>query len=148
MSSSAALQTVTRVFTATAGQVIETAFTVPPPASGVSAATILQAPHESPAHYNPANPFVIFCIQAGLIICLSRALGWALGKLNQPKVIAEVVAGIVLGPSIMGRIPGFSAQIFPAPTLPYLNLVATIGLVLFLFLVGMECVVSLCPRRR
>lgn len=44
----------------------------------------------------------------------------------------------IRGPSVCGRIPGFTENIFPAPSLPYLNLVATIGLVLFLFLVGLE----------
>ena len=42
------------------------------------------------------------------------------------------------GPSAFGRIPGFTAQIFPPASISYLNLVATIGLVLFLFLVGLE----------
>jgi Kef-type K+ transport system membrane component KefB len=53
-------------------------------------------------------------------------------------VIAEVIGGILLGPSVMGRIPGFQASIFPAASMPNLTLVANIGLVLFLFLVGLE----------
>ena len=44
----------------------------------------------------------------------------------------------MLGPSVMGRIPGFSAAIFPTASIPNLNLVANLGLVLFLFLVGLE----------
>jgi Kef-type K+ transport system membrane component KefB len=58
--------------------------------------------------------------------------------MRQPRVISEVISGIILGPSILGRIPNFSNTIFPAQSLPYLTLTADIGLVLFLFLVGLE----------
>lgn len=50
------------------------------------------------------------------------------------------------GPSVCGRIPGFTDNIFPSASLPYLNLVATIGLVLFLFLVGLESDFSVFKR--
>lgn len=53
-------------------------------------------------------------------------------------MIAEVIGGILLGPSVFGRIPGFTNAIFPTASIPTLNLVATLGLVLFLFLVGLE----------
>ena len=46
----------------------------------------------------------------------------------------------------MGRIPGFSQHIFPTPSLPYLNLVATLGLVLFMFLVGLEVDLRIMKR--
>lgn len=68
----------------------------------------------------------------------TQALSIPLAKLRQPKVIAEVLGGILLGPTAFGRIPGFSKAIFPTQSLSYLNLVSTIGLVLFLFLVGLE----------
>lgn len=58
--------------------------------------------------------------------------------MRQPRVIAEVIGGILLGPSVMGRIPGFTAAIFPPASLPTLTLAANLGLVLFLFLVGLE----------
>ncbi|KAG8854394.1 K(+)/H(+) antiporter [Serendipita sp. 411] len=58
--------------------------------------------------------------------------------MRQPRVISEVIAGVILGPSILGRIPNFSNTIFPPESLPYLTLTANIGLVLFLFLVGLE----------
>jgi len=58
--------------------------------------------------------------------------------MRQPRVIAEVIGGILLGPSVMGRIPHFSATIFPPAALPNFTLVANLGLVLFLFLVGLE----------
>ncbi|KAE8350341.1 Sodium/hydrogen exchanger family-domain-containing protein [Aspergillus coremiiformis] len=92
----------------------------------------------NPSHYDPKNPIVIFIIQAGIIIILCRALHWPLSKIRQPRVIAEVIGGVVLGPSVMGRIPGFTDAIFPKASIPNLNLVANLGLILFLFLVGLE----------
>lgn len=79
------------------------------------------------------------CIaKAGLIIVFCRLLHWPLSKLRQPRVIAEVIGGVLLGPSVMGRVPGFTAHIFPTAAMPNLTLVANLGLVLFLFLVGLE----------
>jgi Kef-type K+ transport system membrane component KefB len=73
-----------------------------------------------------------------IIIVLCRLIHWPLSKIRQPRVIAEVIGGIVLGPSVMGRIPGFTDAIFPTASIPSLNVVANLGLVLFLFLVGLE----------
>ncbi|EAW15323.1 Kha1p [Aspergillus clavatus NRRL 1] len=92
----------------------------------------------NPSKYDPKNPIVTFIIQAGIIIILCRLLHWPLSKMRQPRVIAEVIGGIILGPSVMGRIPGFTEAIFPAASIPNLTLVANLGLVLFLFLVGLE----------
>ncbi|KAL3460727.1 Sodium/hydrogen exchanger family-domain-containing protein [Aspergillus heterothallicus] len=91
-----------------------------------------------PSQYDPKNPIVIFIIQAFIIIVLCRLLHWPLSKIRQPRVIAEVIGGIILGPSVMGRIPGFTESIFPTASIPNLNLFANVGLVLFLFLVGLE----------
>ncbi|OQE25617.1 hypothetical protein PENFLA_c008G00726 [Penicillium flavigenum] len=92
----------------------------------------------NPTHYDSKNPLVLFIIQAVIIIVLCRIIHWPLSKLRQPRVIAEVIGGIVLGPSVMGRIPGFTDAIFPAASIPSLNVVANLGLILFLFLVGVE----------
>ncbi|CAP99541.1 Pc22g22530 [Penicillium rubens Wisconsin 54-1255] len=93
----------------------------------------------NPTHYDSKNPLVLFIIQqAVIIIVLCRLIHWPLSKLRQPRVIAEVIGGIVLGPSVMGRIPGFTDAIFPAASIPSLNVVANLGLILFLFLVGVE----------
>lgn len=92
----------------------------------------------NPSHYDPKNPIIIFIIQAGIILIFSRLLHYPLSLIRQPKVIAEVIGGVLLGPSVMGRIPGFSAAIFPTTSIPNLTLVANLGLVLFLFLVGLE----------
>ena len=76
--------------------------------------------------------------QAGIIIIFCRLLHWPLSKIRQPRVIAEVIGGVLLGPSVMGRIPGFTTTIFPTAATPNLSLVANLGLVLFLFIVGLE----------
>ncbi|KAK6536312.1 K(+)/H(+) antiporter [Arthrobotrys megalospora] len=92
----------------------------------------------NPAHYNKNDPIVVFIVQVFLIVVLCRLLHWPLSKLRQPRVIAEVIGGIILGPTVMGRVPGFTANIFPVEAMPNLNLVANLGLVLFLFLIGLE----------
>ncbi|KAI8642951.1 Sodium/hydrogen exchanger family-domain-containing protein [Parasitella parasitica] len=92
----------------------------------------------NPATYNPSDPIVLFIIQTTIILIFCRAIAIPLGYLRQPRVISEVIAGIVLGPTAMGRIPGFMDTIFPSESLPFLNLIATLGLVFFLFQVGLE----------
>lgn len=77
-------------------------------------------------------------MQAGIIIIFCRLLHYPLSLLRQPRVIAEVLGGIILGPSVMMRIPGFQNWIFPSAAMANLNLVANIGLILFLFLVALE----------
>ncbi|KAL0090006.1 hypothetical protein J3Q64DRAFT_1727882, partial [Phycomyces blakesleeanus] len=92
----------------------------------------------NPSQFNASDPIVLFIIQSTIILVFCRLLAVPLGWLKQPRVIAEVIAGIVLGPSVMGRIPGFKDAIFPTASLPFINLIATIGLVFFLFQVGLE----------
>ncbi|WEW56627.1 hypothetical protein PRK78_002075 [Emydomyces testavorans] len=94
--------------------------------------------HANPSHYDPKNPLTLFIIQASIIIIFCRLLHYPLSKIRQPRVISEVIGGILLGPSVMGRIPGFRQAIFPDASLPNLNLVANLGLVLFLFMIGLE----------
>lgn len=65
-------------------------------------------------------------------------LHYPLSKIRQPRVIAEIIGGILLGPSVFGRISGFTDAIFPKDSMPTLSLAANVGLVLFLFLVGLE----------
>ncbi|KAG0056638.1 K(+)/H(+) antiporter [Gryganskiella cystojenkinii] len=92
----------------------------------------------NPTTVNPSDPFPLFVIQTIIIIGLCYILHMFLRRLKQPRVISEVIAGILLGPSVMGRIPGFATTIFNPASLTYLNLVSNIGLVFFLFLVGLE----------
>ncbi|KAI9275847.1 Sodium/hydrogen exchanger family-domain-containing protein [Phascolomyces articulosus] len=100
----------------------------------------------NPAEFNSANPIVLFIIQTVIILVFCRVLAIPLGYVRQPRVIAEVIAGIILGPSVMGRIPNFTETIFPMESLPFLNLAATLGLIFFLFQVGLEVDVKVIRR--
>ncbi|ESK94122.1 potassium:hydrogen antiporter [Moniliophthora roreri MCA 2997] len=93
---------------------------------------------DNPAHYNAQNPIRLWVIQLVIIIGFTQLLALILGRIRQPRVIAEVIAGIILGPSVMGRIPRFQNSIFPQDSMPLLNVTANIGLILFLFIIGME----------
>jgi Kef-type K+ transport system membrane component KefB/nucleotide-binding universal stress UspA family protein len=79
-----------------------------------------------------------FNLKAALILFVTRLLTLPFSKLGQPTVIAEVVGGILLGPSALGHIPGFSETLFPEWSLGFLETVSELGLVLYLFLVGLE----------
>ncbi|TFK26895.1 hypothetical protein FA15DRAFT_615019 [Coprinopsis marcescibilis] len=93
---------------------------------------------QDPTSFSPADPIRLWIVQVGIIICTASVLSLGLRKLHQPKVIAEVLGGIILGPTAFGRIPGFTQHVFPEDSRAYLGLVANIGLCLFLFLVGLE----------
>ncbi|KAG1720942.1 Sodium/hydrogen exchanger family-domain-containing protein [Suillus lakei] len=99
-----------------------------------------------PSAFNVSDPLRLWIIQVGIIIMMAQLLSLGLGRMKQPKVIAEVLGGILLGPTAFGRIPGFTQHIFPSPSLPYLSLVANIGLCLFLFIVGLEIDASIIKR--
>nr|GAT45742.1 predicted protein [Mycena chlorophos] len=101
---------------------------------------------KNPSAYNTSDPLRLWIIQLGVIVSTAALLSLVLRKLHQPKVISEVLGGIILGPTALGAIPHFSDRIFPPLSLPYLSLVANIGLVLFLFLVGLEIDASIIKR--
>jgi Kef-type K+ transport system membrane component KefB len=83
--------------------------------------------------------FKLLILQIGLILIAARLIGWLFNKLHQPRVVGEMFAGILLGPSLLGRLaPDLSAAIFPPASLGNLNALSQIGLLLFMFLVGME----------
>jgi Kef-type K+ transport system membrane component KefB len=78
-------------------------------------------------------------LQIGVILIVSRFVGQLFRKMHQPQVMGEMVAGILLGPSLLGWVaPGISAALFPPESLGYLNSLSQIGLLLFMFLVGLE----------
>jgi len=85
------------------------------------------------------GPLPLFIAQAVLIVGLSRAIGLLARRMGQPMVIAEIVAGIMLGPSLLGWLfPGVAATLFPHESLGLLQMLSQIGLILFMFLVGLE----------
>ena len=80
----------------------------------------------------------VLTAQLVVILTVSRALGLFARRLRQPLVIAEVVAGILLGPSLLGWVaPGALATLFPSSSLESLRMLSHVGLVLFMFLVGL-----------
>lgn len=82
---------------------------------------------------------VLLLLQIAGILAVCRLLHLIAGRLGQPPVIGEIVAGLLLGPSFFGWIaPAFYARLFPAESLPALNELSQIGLILFMFLVGLH----------
>jgi Kef-type K+ transport system membrane component KefB len=78
------------------------------------------------------------------VIAVGRPLGWLFRRVGQPPIIAEVVAGILLGPSFLGA--EGSARLLPSAAAPLLGVVAQLGVILYLFLVGLELNAGLLRR--
>jgi Kef-type K+ transport system membrane component KefB/nucleotide-binding universal stress UspA family protein len=84
-------------------------------------------------------PLALLFIQITLIVALGRLVGVLCKRLGQPQVIGEMLAGIMLGPSLLGWLfPGAYARLFPPETWPFLDILSKVGVVFFLFLVGLE----------
>ncbi len=89
--------------------------------------------------HNLQHPLAILLAQIVTIIFAARIFGWICKKIGQPTVIGEIAAGIVLGPSLIGMyFPEFSATLFPAESFGNLQFLSQIGLILFMFVIGME----------
>lgn len=89
--------------------------------------------------HNLQHPLALLLAQILVIIWLSRIIGWVATKIGQPKVVGEMTAGIVLGPSLIGsQFPAFSAALFPVESLSNLQFLSQIGLIFFMFIVGMD----------
>ena len=83
-----------------------------------------------------------------VIIAASRVLGAVFKYLQQPPVIGEVIAGIMLGPSLLGALaPGVSEYLLPKTVAPLLGIIAQVGVVLFMFLIGLELDTSLLRKK-
>ena len=77
-------------------------------------------------------------LQIAVILVAARLVGFLFQKIHQPQVMGEMVAGILLGPSLLGWLaPGVSAALFPPASLSYLNALSHVGLVVFMFVVGL-----------
>lgn len=88
---------------------------------------------------NPMDfAFPLFVMQICIVLFVTRTLAFLLKPLRQPRVIAEIIGGILLGPSLFGRNETYMRTIFPKSSTLVLETVANIGLLFFLFLVGLE----------
>ena len=89
--------------------------------------------------HNLQHPLAILLLQIITIIIVARSFGWIFRKIGQPSVIGEIIAGIFLGPSVVGMyFPHYSAMLFPSESLGNLQFLSQIGLMLFMFVIGME----------
>lgn len=85
------------------------------------------------------DPIGLVLFQILLIVVLARALGWLFQKIGQPAVIGEMLAGIAMGPSLLGTLaPGFSKFVFPTSSMANLSTLSQVGIILFMFGVGLE----------
>lgn len=99
------------------------------PAPGVAAQIIDNARHPLPR----------LLLQLFVIVIAARAFGTVAERVGQPAVIGEIAAGVLLGPSLFGWLaPAASAALFPAASMPILQLLSQIGVLLFMFVVGVE----------
>jgi Kef-type K+ transport system membrane component KefB len=111
------------------------------------------APDDSPArgllppsHSSAALFHVLLALLA--IVVLGRVLGRLLAYVGQPRVMGEVIAGILLGPSLLGRVsPQAMAFVLPAEVAPYLAVIAQLGVILYMFLVGLALNAELLRSR-
>jgi len=114
-----------------AGQPFQARFTASLPEPGASA--------KKPPKRSSEQTFGRLMLAIAAVILAARVVGTALGKIGQPRVMGEVVAGILLGPTLLGAVwPEAKDYLFPPDIVPLLSGAAQIGLAFYLFLVGME----------
>jgi Kef-type K+ transport system membrane component KefB len=88
---------------------------------------------------NVGTPLAILLLQIITILLTARIFGYLFHKAGQPFVVGEIVAGIFLGPSLLGRwFPGYTSFFFPKASMQNLQFFSQVGLMLFLFVIGME----------
>lgn len=88
---------------------------------------------------NLHHPLALLLAQIVTIVIVARIFGWFFRKIGQPSVIGEIIAGIVLGPSLLGwLLPEVSMMIFPESSIENLHNFSQVGLILFMYVIGME----------
>jgi Kef-type K+ transport system membrane component KefB len=89
-----------------------------------------------------------FFLQLAFILAVIRLVGAFALRIGQPQVVGEMIAGVIIGPSLFGALfPDLQAQLFPKQSLSIIYAVSQVGLVLYMFLVGCEFNVDLVRRR-
>ncbi|XP_062147774.1 cation/H(+) antiporter 15 [Alnus glutinosa] len=88
----------------------------------------------------------LFILQLTLIVVATRVLVFLLKPFRQPRVISEILGGVILGPSVLGRSSAFANTVFPLRSVMVLETMANVGLLYFLFLVGVEMDISVIRR--
>ncbi|KAG4945520.1 hypothetical protein JHK87_041527 [Glycine soja] len=88
----------------------------------------------------------LFILQLTMVVCATRFFVFILKPLHQPRVIAEILGGLLLGPSIFGRNLKFANAVFPLKSVMVLETMANMGLIYFVFLVGLEMDISIIKR--
>jgi Kef-type K+ transport system membrane component KefB len=102
------------------------------------------------AHFkqNLQHPLSLLLLQILVIVAVSRLFGLLFNLIKQPTVVGEIVAGIVLGPSLLGfLLPDVYAFLFPVSSLQSLQFLSQIGLAFFMFIVGMELEVQSLKKK-
>ena len=90
----------------------------------------------------------ILLLQLIVILATCRIVGVLFKKIGQPAVIGEIMAGILLGPSVLGYfLPGVSAMLFPEESLVFIKILSQFGLILFMYIIGMELDLSVVRKR-
>jgi Kef-type K+ transport system membrane component KefB len=109
-------------------------------AYGESLAPGAEPPVADSGPHDPSGDALLHVLMAlAAVVVLSRVLGKVFAGLGQPRVIGEVVAGIALGPSLLGRIaPQAMSFLLPGGTVPLLGVLAQIGVIFYMFLVGLD----------
>jgi len=135
------------LLTIRAGQRLRATATPPPVSSSLPLPDTSAAPQTEgglahAAHAlggNLREPLSLLLVQFILIVLLARLFGAVATRFGQPAVIGEMLAGMVLGPSLFGALsPGAFAFVFPANSLGALRMLSQVGIILFMFVVGME----------
>ncbi len=99
-------------------------------------------------HHNMTAALSVLLLQIVVIVIIVRIFGYLFSKIKQPAVIGEMVAGIVLGPSVLGLFfPSVSHFIFPASSLGNLQFLSQVGLILFMFVIGMELDINVIRKQ-
>ncbi|KAJ4833525.1 Cation/H(+) antiporter 15 [Turnera subulata] len=88
----------------------------------------------------------LFILQLTLVVVTTRLLVFVLKPLRQPRVVSEILGGILLGPSVLGQNKTFSTAVFPLRSVMVLETMANVGLLYFLFLIGVEMDISVIKR--